>query len=187
MWTTRQIYEQKGGLASRDTDGLRAGNWNTLAMLEKYIDYQCFLWKELQLNWGKWWNFCILRYWEIILTYRWFNLNFRLTKTDFSGLLNMHCTSALTIMKKYIFRKNAKLFFDYYPHCVISSNFQMFVQVIWKLIPCLVLYLSLLRIEDYQGKGGTETEQYTMVLARLPHPPSFPLPAFYLWRTLVKE
>ena len=132
-------------------------------------------------------NFCILRYWEIILTYRWFNLNFRLTKTDFSGLLNMHCTSALTIMKKYVFRKNAKLFFDYYPHCVISSNFQMFVQVIWKLIPFLVLYLSLLRIEDYQGKGGTETEQYTMVLARLPHPPSCPLPAFYLWRTLVKE
>ena len=130
----------------------------------------------------------MVRYREIILSYTWFNLNFRLTKTDFSGLLNMYCTSALTIMRKNIFRKNAKLFFDYYPHCIIPSNFQMCVQVIWMLTPFLVLYLSLLNIEDYQGKGGTDMAQDTMVLARR-HPlsPSCPLPAFYLWRTLVKE
>ena len=131
----------------------------------------------------------MVRYREIILSYTWFNLNFRLTKTDFSGLLNMYCTSALTIMRKNIFRKNAKLFFDYYPHCIIPSNFQMCVQVIWMLTPFLVLYLSLLNIEDYQGKGGTDMAQDTMVLA----PPPCPQPAFCLWKnfsqrvSLIKE
>ena len=79
MWMTRQIYKQKLGLALRHMNGPRAGNWATLAMLEKYIDYQCFLWKDLQLK-GEMMkeNFHILRYGEVILSYIWFNLNFRL-------------------------------------------------------------------------------------------------------------
>ena len=63
-------------------DRLRAGQRATLAMLEKYIDYQCSLWKELQLkgeNNGR--DFHILRHGEVILAYTSFNTNFRLTKT----------------------------------------------------------------------------------------------------------
>ena len=48
--------------------------------------------------------------------------------------------------------------FDYYPHCNMSSNFQMFVQVLWQSnIPFLALCLH--KIEEYQRKGGTEPEQ----------------------------
>ena len=47
----------------------------------------------------------------------------------------------------------------------MSNNFQVFVQVLWKFIATLVLYLSLLKIEEYQSKGGIETEQDHMVLA----------------------
>ena len=36
----------------------------------------------------------------------------------------------------------------------MSSNFQMFVQVLCKFVAFLVLYLSLLKIEEYQRKGG---------------------------------
>ena len=58
-------------------DGPRTGKWTTLAMLEKYIDYQCFLWKEFQLkgeNYGR--NFHILRYGKVVLAYTWLKLNF---------------------------------------------------------------------------------------------------------------
>ena len=52
------------------------------ANVREIINDQCFLWKELQLkgaNDGR--NFHMLRYGEIMLAYRWFILNFRLTST----------------------------------------------------------------------------------------------------------
>ena len=61
-----------------------------------------------------------------------------------------------------------KVDFDYYTHCNMSSNFQMFVQVQWKFIAFLIQYLFLLKIEEYQRKSGIETEQDSMILAS-PH------------------
>ena len=74
----------------------RAGNWATLATLERYIDYQRFLWKDFHLrgeNDGR--KFHILRYGEVILGYTGFNLKFRVTKTiydcqDVERNLNVH-------------------------------------------------------------------------------------------------
>ena len=40
----------------------------------------------------------------------------------------------------------------------MSSNFQMFVQVLLKFIAFPVLYLSLLKVEEYHRKAGTEME-----------------------------
>ena len=49
----------------------------------------------------------------------------------------------------------------------MSSNFQMFVQVLCKFVAFLVLYLSLLKIEEYQRKGANR-EQDSMILTPLP-------------------
>ena len=54
----------------------------------------------------------------------------------------------------------------------MSNNFQVFVQVLWKFIATLVLYLSLLKIKEYQSKGEIETEQDHMSFA--PHILSLP-------------
>ena len=46
----------------------------------------------------------------------------------------------------------------------MSSNFQMFVQILWKFIAFPVLYWSPLKTEEYQ-KGGIEMEQDSKILA----------------------
>ena len=46
----------------------------------------------------------------------------------------------------------------------MSSNFQMFAQVLWNFIAFQVLYQSLFKIEEHQRKVGSETEQGHMVL-----------------------
>ena len=110
-------------------NGPRVGNWVNLEMLEKYIDYQYFLWKDLQLkgeNDGR--NFHALSYGEVILAYAWFNLNFRLNKTDCS-LLNIHCKTIKG--KKYIPRKIRR--------CIL---------IIILTIVCLLIFKYLSRYYD---------------------------------------
>ena len=94
---------------------------------------------------------------EVILT---FTLNFRLAKAACLWPMKYICPSALTIKRKIYSEKNTKMNFYYYPHFNVSSDFPKFVQVLWKFIPGLVLYLSLL-----QRKAGIEMEQDHMVLA----------------------
>lgn len=95
-WITRPIFKQKVGLAPRDMNGPRAGNWVTLAMMKKYVIYQCFLWKDLPLlikGGNDKGTLHVLRYGKVILVYIWFNLKFRLTKQPPGSLLNTHCNT----------------------------------------------------------------------------------------------
>ena len=99
-WTTREICKQRG-LALREINGPRAGNRVTLATLEKYIDGQCHLWKDLQSK-GKMMEE-IFAYWSMgnhsglyMIV-----LNFRLTKTSCLWPIKHAFTSALAI-KNYI-------------------------------------------------------------------------------------
>ena len=63
----------------------------------------------------------------------------------------------------------------------MSSNFQMFVQVLLKFIAFPVLYLSLLKTENIKENGGLKRSRTLCS----PRPWPCPLPAFHLWKTLV--
>ena len=69
----------------------------------------------------------------------------------------------------------------------MSNNFQVFVQVLWKFIAVLVLYLSLLKIEEYQSKVGNETDQDHMVLATMFSACLLPVENFSQWISLIRE
>ena len=70
----------------------------------------------------------------------------------------------------------------------MSNNFQVFVQVLWKFIATLVLYLSLLKIKEYQSKGEIETEQDHMVLAPIMFSAwLLPVENFSQWISLIRE
>ena len=110
-WTTRQICKQRG-LALREINGPRAGNRVTLATLEKYIDGQCHLWKDLQSK-GKMMEE-IFAYWSMgnhsglyMIV-----LNFRLTKTSCLWPIKHAFTSALAI-KNYIKKSEWNNWFRY--------------------------------------------------------------------------
>ena len=82
----------------------RAGNWATLATLEKYIGYQCFLWKDFHLrgeNDGR--KFHILRYGKVILGYTGFNLKFRVTKTIYNcqDVRNLNVHQQMTGIRRW--------------------------------------------------------------------------------------
>ena len=69
----------------------------------------------------------------------------------------------------------------------MSSNFQMFVQALCKFVAFLILYLSLLKIEEYQSKVGNETDQDHMVLATMFSACFLPVENFSQRISLIRE
>ena len=86
MWITRLIYKQKPLFKGHEWTQSR--QLRHFGMIKKCIDYQCLLLKDLPIKWeNDRRNFHIVRYVKVILAYKWFNLNFRLTKTAYWWLI----------------------------------------------------------------------------------------------------